>query len=72
MKRKNKHEEEKSTKKSGTCKNIFGCSMCKDCGNNCDYSDCYKWSCNRNKDILDKATKNAQKIVKAFFEKIMI
>ena len=42
--------------------------MCKDCGNNCDYSDCYK----RNKDILDKATKNAQKIVKAFFEKIMI
>ena len=63
MKRKNKHEEEKSTKKSGTCK---------DCGNNCDYSDCYKWSCNRNKDILDKATKNAQKIVKAFFEKIMI
>ena len=38
--------------------------MCKDCGNNCDYSDCYKWSCNRNKDILDKATKNAQKIVK--------
>ena len=52
MKRKNKHEEEKSTKKSGTCKNIFGC--------------------NRNKDILDKATKNAQKIVKAFFEKIMI
>ena len=46
--------------------------MCKDCGNNCDYSDCYKWSCNRNKDILDKATKNAQKIVKAFFEKIMI
>lgn len=46
--------------------------MCKDCGNNCDYSDCYKWSCNWNKDILDKATKNAQKIVKAFFEKIMI
>lgn len=46
--------------------------MCKDCGNNCDYSDCYMWSCNRNKDILDKATKNAQKIVKAFFEKIMI
>ena len=45
--------------------------MCKDCGNNCDYSDCYKWSCNRNKDILDKATKNAQKIVKAFFEKIV-
>lgn len=43
--------------------------MCKDCGNNCGYSYCYKWSCNRNKDILDKATKNAQKIVKTFFEK---